>query len=218
MLAAFSDRFLVRVFLEPIADPQLEELLERGRASSDAVVPVALADVDALGDAARAADLSAVRPQLAHAIRVLRQAGVVLTDRRVVKLQNLVAAAAVLGGRAVPSTADLWPVVYAIPTVAGQRTARQVLRELLADAENRALPAAAAEASAGRLARAGMIVRSGQETIAARPDETDTAAQQAWRLRLEGIAREIDAGFATDTLPDDLRMMRAQIVDELAPS
>ena len=216
-LAAFADRFLVRVFVEPIGDPQLEQLMEGGRALAHnrVAAETSLAELDLLAAAARAADVSGVRPRLAHAVRQLRAAGIALTDRRVVKVQSLIAAAAVLAGRATPTEADLWPIVYAVPTAQGQRNARDVLRELLAPSDNGALPVAAADASLGPSARATLIVRVGQEALAARPASDDVSARDGWRLRLESVAREIDAGFASESLPAELRAVRERIVAEL---
>src|SRR5204863_9582183 len=102
-------------------------------------------------------DVAAVRAELAHAIRVLRKNGIALTDRRAVKVQRLVAAAALLAGRVTPTPADLWPLVYAVPQPEAQRLARDVLREVLAASENATLAAAAAEASLGPMARATRI-------------------------------------------------------------
>lgn len=216
VLAAFADRFLVHVFVEPIADPRLEELMEGGRALATATEPVSsLAELDLLAAAARAADVAPVRTRLAHAVRILRSAGVSLTDRRVVKVQSLVAAAAVAAGRRAPGPGDLWPIVYAVPTEEGQRTAREALRDLLADSESSALPQAAADASQGPLARAALLVEAGRTAMAARPREGDGDAHAAWRLRLEGLAREIDAGFAAGNAPPALAELRAQVVAEL---
>jgi MoxR-like ATPase len=39
---------------------------------------------------------------------------------------------------------------------------------------------------------------------------------EAWRLRLEGVAREIDAGFAASALPESLAAVRARITSALA--
>lgn len=221
-LAAFADRFLTRIFLEPIPDPQLEDLLEGGwrLLGSEPKGSASLADLDALSSAARAAELAAVRPGLAHAIRLLRRAGIALSDRRAVKVQRLVAAAAALDGRAAPSERDLWPIIYAVPTADGQKLARDTLRELLAASVNASLPAAASEASLGPLARATRIARSGREALEARPSNGDDQALSAWSLRLEEVAREIDAGFAPEQLPEDLRSLRAEIVAALrvAPS
>lgn len=215
-LAAFADRFLVRVFVEPIGDSSLEELLEGGWGLHETTGPCAsIADVDTLAGAAASADLEPVRPHLAHAVRRLRSTGVQLSDRRIVKLQRLVAAAAALAGRHTPTVADLWPIVYAVPDAAGQGLAREALRELLDRTENAALSAAAAEASMGPLARAERIVTAGDAVLEARPENADT---EAWRLRLEGVAREIDAGFDAERLPERLGELRRRIAEALAPS
>jgi MoxR-like ATPase len=211
-LAAFADRFLVRVFVDPIPDPRLEELLEGGWriAQTEEGVPgppVCVKAFDALAAAAQAADLSRVRPHLAHAIRVLRGAGVHLSDRRAVRSQRLVAAAAVLAGRARPTDADLWPLILAVPTREQQAVARECLHDVLVQTENATLPAAAEEASLGPLARAVRIATAGREALAVVPEDPDD-----WRLRLEGIVREIDAGFAPEVMPADLAEVRSRIV------
>ena len=215
-LAAFADRFLVRVFIDPIPDPRLEELLEGGWLLEQAVsTPRAtVADIDLLSDAARTAHLQSVRPALAHAVRLLRREGVHLTDRRAVKVQRLLAAAAVLAGRAEPTEADLWPLVLAVPTAEEQSIARECLRDLLDATQNAALTAAAEEASQGPLARADRLAAAGRELLAARPGES--AELEGWRLRLEGVAREIDAGFPRDGIPPALEGVRQDIVQVLA--
>jgi MoxR-like ATPase len=90
---------------------------------------------------------------LAHVIRVLRKNGIALSDRRAVKVQRLVAAAAVMGGRLAPTEADVWPIVRAVPTREAQTAARDVLRDVLAQTENLGLSAAAAEATANAMGR-----------------------------------------------------------------
>ncbi|XXF77683.1 AAA family ATPase [Myxococcaceae bacterium GXIMD 01537] len=220
-LAAFADRFLARVFLEPVPDPRLEELLEGGASLwGEAEARVAsLEALDVLARAAREADLSRVRPLLAHGLRQLRSAGLFLSDRRAVKVQRLVAAAAALAGREAPGAGDLWPLVYAVPTKEGQALARDVLRELLAPSESASLSAAALEASAGPLARARRIAVAGKEVLAARPVDGAPEALAVWRLRLEGVAREMDAGFAPEALPADLQALRGELRAALeAPS
>lgn len=217
-LAAFSDRFLVRVFLDSVPDPRLEELLEAGwnldhEEPGTGFQPASLADLDTLTAAARQADLARVRPHLAHAIRLLRGAGIVLSDRRAVRVQGLVAAAAALAGRARATDADLWPLVLAVPTREQQALARECLGEVLARTENATLPAAAEEASLGPLARAARIAAAGRDALREQP--RDDQELEDWMLRLEGIAREIDAGFAPDTLPPDLVEVRKRIVEAL---
>jgi len=217
-LAAFADRFLARIFVEPVPDPRLEDLLAGGAALAreEAVHTAPLEALDVLARAAREADLAPVRPHLAQALRVLRGAGIGLSDRRMVKAQRLVAAAAVLAGRSTPGLADLWPLVYAVPTQAGQALARDVLRDVLASSENPALAAAALEASAGPLARAQGLVRAARAVLDERPGEAPPEALAAWRLKLEGVAREVDAGFAPEALPEELRAVREEVRAVLA--
>src|SRR5687768_9210226 len=216
-LAAFSDRFLIRVFVDPVPDPRLEELLEAGwdldHGEAPDFQPASLADLDTLTAAAHRADLARVRPHLAHAIRLLRGAGIVLSDRRAVRVQGLVAAAAALAGRARATDADLWPLVLAVPTREQQALARECLGEVLARTENSTLPAAAEEASLGPLARAARIAAAGRDALREQPGDDEEL--EDWLLRLEGIAREIDAGFAPETLPPDLVEVRRRIVEAL---
>jgi MoxR-like ATPase len=218
-LRAFADRFLIRVFVDPIEDPRLEELLAEGWSlRGDSLAAIAsVAHIDALAKAAQEAEVGTLRSHIAHAVRLLRASGISLTDRRIVKLQRLASAAAVIAGRAAPTDADLWPIVYAIPTIEGQALARDVLRELLAPSQNAALPAAALEASLGPIARAQRILEAGREILSTRPNE-DGAALEEWSLKLEGVAREIDAGFSKENLPQDLAALRERIVQAIAPA
>jgi MoxR-like ATPase len=218
-LRAFADRFLIRVFVDPIEDPRLEELLAEGwTLRGDSLAPIAsLSHIDTLAKAAQEAEMGALRSHIAHAVRLLRAYGIYLTDRRIVKLQRLASAAAVIGGRTAPTDADLWTIVYAIPTIEGQALARDVLRELLAPSQNAALPAAALEASLGPVARAQRILEAGREILSARPDGNGAALEE-WSLKLEGVAREIDAGFSKENLPQDLAALRERIVQAIAPS
>ncbi len=217
-LEAFADRFLVQVFVEPVADSSLEDLLALGWASEEAP-PQACArmeHLDLLGRAARKADMSKVRGRLAEVVRVLRGEGIVLSDRRVVKAQKLIAAAATLAGRAVPTQADLWPILYAIPGQKAQEGAAGYLREFLKESQNGTLMVAALEASQGPRARADSLCRVVNALLASRPDDVASEAHRAWCLKLEGAAREIDAGFAREALPEDLAKARALVVAALA--
>jgi MoxR-like ATPase len=213
-LAAFADRFLVRCFVEPVDDAHLEELLTAGwRAGQSPVARIAsVADLDRLAAAARAADVAPVRPHLARAIRTLRDAGITLSDRRVVNMQKLVTAAAALAGRERPTAADLWPIVYAVPTPDGQGQARDVLRDLVAEADNGALAAAAEDASASPASRAARLVAAAEGLLSRAGGDGDRVAL---RLELEALAREIDAGFAKEELPPTLRETRDRIVSAL---
>jgi MoxR-like ATPase len=212
-LAAFADRFLLYAFVEPLPDPRLEELLEAGwRGGAVHATPLATVDdLDALSGASRQVDLDPLRPRLAHAIRLLRKEGIALSDRRAVKTQALIAAAAALAGRSVATAADLWPVVLAVPSADGQALARDVLDALLVDAENPALVAAAIDASRGPAARAHGLVEAAAILLGA-ADPGD----EAWRLKVEGLLREIDATYDPRGLPAALHDARGRLVDALA--
>ena len=214
-MAAFADRFLVRLFVEPIPDPLLENLLEGGwdLAKKDFSHAANIADVDTLAQMVSSVDLSAIRPQIAQAVRIMRGAGINISDRRAVKMQRLIASAAILDGRLIAEIKDLWTLIYAVPTHEQQSLARDSLHELLSQTENKTLPFAAEDASLGALARAARLVNLAEETIENRPPQNDL--QDAWRLKIEGIAREIDAGYNADTMPPDLAAVRAQVVEIL---
>jgi MoxR-like ATPase len=213
-LAAFADRFLVRVFVAPVPDSELERLLEQGLAPAARPTSATVGDLTTLSSGRRAVELDAVRPALAEAVRLLRRAGVALTDRRIVRAQNLVAAAAVVAGRPKAQASDLWPLVYAVPTAGEQETARQVLRELLAETAS-PLEHAALDASASPAARAQRLVGLAEAALAATPTPGEHAA---WLLRLEGILRDVDAGFAPASMPPSLAALRERLQRTLTPA
>ncbi|MCE9580314.1 MAG: AAA family ATPase, partial [Deltaproteobacteria bacterium] len=86
--------------------------------------------------------------------------------------------------------------------------AREVLRPLLEASANATVGSAAAEASLAPAARAARLIDAAQALLAADDDP-------ARRLRLEAVAREIDAGFAADARPPALAEVRAAIVRAL---
>lgn len=216
MLAAFADRFLVRVFVGPIGDSRLEELLDASwrHWRPDQGHIASIKDIDELSKAARNVDMTHIRSALAQAVRIVRGIGVELTDRRAARLQRLVAAAAAIGGKNRADERDLWPIVYAIPTEAAQQLARNALRDLLVSSENTSLTAAAEEGSSGPKARANRIIAYAR-TLLHTPNEEDKAAH---KLKLEGVAREIDAGFTPTNMPPELAEIRSRITAVLAPS
>lgn len=208
-LAAFADRFLVRYFAEPVADPLLEDLLEAGwgQGATSEAEPLGFAPLDTLGKAARACDLAPARLYLAEALRLLRREGIFLSDRRAVRAQRLVAAAAVLSGRDRAEPADLWPVVFAVPEAEGQRDAREILSDVLERAESSTLPTAAALASSGPAARAAPLIEVGRKLV----DFENPGRSEI--LKMEGVLREIDAGFAASTRPADLEALRRDLAE-----
>ncbi|KAB2810457.1 AAA domain-containing protein [Pimelobacter simplex] len=214
-LAAFADRFLARVFVDPVPDERLEELLEIGRAGDAHRTeerPDSLAGaLDRLAEAARAVDVGDVGILLATAIRRLRAAGVALSDRRAVRAQRLVAAAAVLDDRSVATPADLWVLPLIAPSADAQELAGTVLADLMTEAANRSLPHAAEAFSRGPAARAARMATAAGELLA----ELDVDPPADDRLRIEALLREIDASFAPDARPDELAVARSALIARL---
>src|SRR4030095_6223079 len=56
--------------------------------------------------------VDSIRPQYAELVGRLRRAGLVISDRRAVKLQRLIAASAVLCGRMQANRTDFWVLRY----------------------------------------------------------------------------------------------------------
>lgn len=216
-LAAFADRFLLRLFVSPVPDASLEALLEAGdrlTVRTEVRRSATLADLDVLTTAAREVDLAPVRPSLAHALRLLRKAGIALSDRRAVKTQRLIAAATALEGRTVATTGDLWPIVYALPTEESQELARGVLVDVLAEARSAALSAAALDASASSSAWATRLEGDARALLAAVPSEAPELAR--WQLRAEGVLRDIDASLPAERVTEALASLRRELVARVA--
>lgn len=216
-LAAFADRFLIQIHVEPVSDALLEELLATADrpdrvAATERSVPN-LGDLDALRDRAGEVSLTQVRPALADAVRVLRLEGIELSDRRIVRIQRLLGAAAALDDRDHAELGDLWPIFYAIPGADQQQRARELLRDRLANSTSASLPAAAELASSGPLVRAARLLESGRALL---EDQAPTLDAASINLRLEGIAREIDASFHRNQRPAELDALRQTIIDHLA--
>ncbi len=209
-LAAFADRFLLRTFVEPVSDSSLETLLEVG-AQRTASTPVAtLADLDQLSRTAAAVRLDAVRPLLARCVRLLRSSGITLSDRRLVRTQRVIAAACALRGADSASGQDLWPLVFAVPTMDAQLQAREVLAEVLSLSVNATLVRASEDASSSAAARAERLLQEGKRL--ANADKTDPTDH---RLRVEAWLRELDASLDASAISGNLADTRAALQREL---
>jgi MoxR-like ATPase len=210
-LAAFADRFLARVHVQPVPDASLEDLLEQGWQSTieaDKSMPL-MGAVDRLADVAAACDLGEIRPMLAAALRRLREASIPLSDRRAVRSQRLIAAAAALDGRAKATAADLWVLPLVAASAEAQAIVRETLSDLLKLSRNTTLGFAAEELSRGMLARAERLAAAGRKLL---NDYQDVALSRDDKLRLEATLREIDSNFTEADLPDALRDTRERLV------
>lgn len=216
-LGAFADRFLARLFVEPVADARLEELLEAGAADRVPAGPESasvLAAVDRLAVAAKSVSLDGVRPLISSAIRRLRGSGIEISDRRAVRVQRLIAAAAALDGRTIAGAADLWVLPLIAPTEDTQALARESLSGLLNEARNSTLTYSAEELSRGPIARAERLALAGQTLLS---DIGDQLAEGDSRLRVEATLREIDAGFAHSNMPPSLATTRSRLMAAIGP-
>lgn len=111
-LGALFDRFLIRVKSENV-DPQLlEEVLNAGWAleKNTEVRPlgVSATEIRMLQEHTSAIDLSGIRPAYIELIYQMRNAGLLISDRRAVKLQRMIAASALICKRNQAILSDLW--------------------------------------------------------------------------------------------------------------
>jgi MoxR-like ATPase len=120
-LAALFDRFLLRCRVDPLPRDHMGKLLDAGwalereggsPARDEGEGTVSADDLRALARRVMDVDLSGVHDLYADAAFKVRDLGVGFSDRRAVKVLKLVAASAVLSGRAVANGSDLWVLRY----------------------------------------------------------------------------------------------------------
>ena len=209
-LAAFADRFLLHLFVDPVPDNMLEALLAGGWQAESAQPPhfANLKDIDLLCSEVRGVQLDEARGALANAIRKLRGAGLSLSDRRIVKTQRLIAAATVLAGRTTATEADLWPLFYVLPTREAQTSAQDVLRDSLVSAANPTLRAAVEHAVQQPVSRADRLIEAARSCLQIIDPST-------LRATAEAALREIDANFTAQSMPPELLVARSLLVEKV---
>ncbi len=115
-LEALLDRFLVRVKCDYVNPDLLEEVLLAGRKlekSDGSLAPKISPDVIIeLQRESKLIDLSPIRQSFVDLVHNLRNTGIKVSDRRAVKIQNLVAASALICGRKEAVKSDLWVLKY----------------------------------------------------------------------------------------------------------
>ncbi len=149
-LAAFSDRFLLRVNVDYVPRDLVEDMLVAGwrherrlaaESLSDDEAPSArfsLADLRQLQDEVTRVDVSGVRRLLAQVVGSLRSEGVTFSDRRAAKAQKLIAANALLGARQQAEPADLAVLASMWTNQEDEATIRRVLDQADVPASERA--------------------------------------------------------------------------------
>ncbi len=115
-LNALLDRFLIRVRCDYVNPDLLEEVLLAGRKlekNEPTKMPsIKPADIIAMQEQTKSIDLSVIRKPYVDLIHNLRNTGVKVSDRRAVKVQNLIAASALMCGRDAATLSDLWVLKY----------------------------------------------------------------------------------------------------------
>jgi MoxR-like ATPase len=221
MLQAFADRFLLTTFIDPVSDENLTALLTAGWTAAQSELgqdtqitdtPLSAQDLEALTLATGKVDLSDVLEPYAHILRKLRVAGLTLSDRRLVKGQKLIAAAALLAGRDKASVADLWPIIYMVQDKGLQAEVKDLLAAELAKGDNALLSESVNYSSYGPQALAGELVQYGKKLLNEKPAMPSDPAFEVWQVKLEALLIRIDAGFAQDDLPENLALLKSGLV------
>lgn len=205
-LAAFADRFLIRLFIEPIADSFIEDLLVGGWQAEFTHVNsvLSLNELSEMSEHLKNVKLDHIIPFFADAIRLLRQSGIVLTDRRVVKTLKLIAAAALVNGRLEAQKQDIWPLFYVLPTKDMQQRGQEILKEFFILSNNSQLFYATELASQQPNGRLQRLVELARRCL----NQGD--------IQVESVLREIDANYTTETIPDELNHLRTQLIKLIA--
>lgn len=115
-LNALLDRFLVRVRCDYVDPDLLENVLLAGwklENNTNGEVPYISPDEIAdLQKEARSVDISPIRKEFVDLIHNLRSSGIKVSDRRAVKIQNLLAASALICKRTSCILSDFWVLKY----------------------------------------------------------------------------------------------------------
>jgi MoxR-like ATPase len=195
-LRPFSDRFLLRLYVEPVDDARLGDLLDRGwehesEALAGGAEPVAdqlitPEELAALTHQLYRVVLTKVKPVYRELLRELRAQHVELSDRRAVRGLKLVAGACLLRGADTAETADLWPLAHVWSAVADADLVRRAVAERTAEDPLASAPparsaveiVAAAQYEAGQAVAPGFALTEGAVTA---------SLQELSRLRRELI-------------------------------
>lgn len=115
-LNALLDRFLVRIKCDYANPDLLHEVLLAGwkleNTSANDMLTITADEIRTLQAECRKVSLDNIRQQYVDIVHSLRNTGIKVSDRRAVKLQNLIAASAVMCGRKEAILSDCWVLKY----------------------------------------------------------------------------------------------------------
>lgn len=133
-LRALFDRFLLRVRSDNVPDERLGEVLAAGwelQHRVPAATTLSFDDIRMLHTLHARVSFGAARASLIDLIRRIRTAGIVVSDRRAVKLQRVIAASALLCGRIEVRVTDLWVLKHIWDTEEQQEPLRAIVQSFL---------------------------------------------------------------------------------------
>jgi len=115
-LAALLDRFLIRIQCGYVPPEKLGEVLVAGwkleGKSSESQETIQVNELKEMQEMARTVNLSAISEDYLNLIHSIRNAGIIISDRRAVKFQNIIASSALICGRTEAIVSDLWVLKY----------------------------------------------------------------------------------------------------------
>lgn len=115
-LNALLDRFLIRVRCDYVNPDLLDNVLLAGRKlekdSGENRPQISPTEIIDLQNQTKQVDLAPIRKQYVDLIHNLRNTGIKISDRRAVKIQNLLAASALICDRNEAILSDLWVLKY----------------------------------------------------------------------------------------------------------
>ncbi|WP_343748908.1 AAA family ATPase [Fluviicola sp.] len=115
-LNALLDRFLIRIQCDYVDTDHLEEVLLAGwkleNQAPTEIPSITPTEITELQKLCRQVDLSPIRKEYVNLIHNLRNTGIKVSDRRAVKIQNIIAASALMCNRQEAILSDLWVLKY----------------------------------------------------------------------------------------------------------
>ncbi|MBC9930216.1 AAA family ATPase [Chitinophaga qingshengii] len=134
-LQALYDRFLVRVKCDYV-DPQLlSAVLQAGwqleQQTTTTTGSISHDDIATLQQQIGLVNLDTIRPAYLTLIQQLRNAGLLVSDRRAVKLQRLIAASALISKRTTAQLSDMWVLRYIWDTEEQQAIIAAIVNEVV---------------------------------------------------------------------------------------
>jgi len=139
-LGALFDRYLLRVRCDNVNPEELPHVLQAGwkldveQQENDS--DFELEDVRQLQGLLQYSDLSGIHAEYVELVHRLRHAGIMISDRRAVKLQRMLAASALLCGRLKVNQTDLWVLRHIWDTEEQQDVLASIVQDALAKASD----------------------------------------------------------------------------------